>query len=310
MNKRRFAVFGSPIIHSFSPQIYHQLFINNKVDWKYNRILANNSKDVIKFIKEFKLYGCNITSPLKSSVIPYLSNMTPDAKKINAVNTILNCNDKLFGFNTDWKGVLNSFQNYYSKKNKKYNLNEKKILLIGAGNSASAVIYGIKTFFPKSNIDVINRNINSAKKLIKIYNSNYLTDKINSISLDQYDIIIITIPTPSEYLSEIKFPEKTILLFSNYTDLDYFEKIKKRDNCIIGNEWLKEQAISAFEYYYDYNEYNKKITLTSLQISKELNKLKNKTIFLTGFSGAGKTFIGEKIAKHLNRPFFDLDKMV
>ena len=308
---KRFAVFGSPIIHSFSPPIYHQLFLNNEINGKYNRILTDKSGDVIKYIKEFGLSGANITAPLKNLIIPHLSDISPDSKKINAINTILNYNNKLLGYNTDWNGVLNSLQNYYYLKNKKYDLNYKKILIIGAGNSAAAAIYGIKTFFPKSNIDIINRSIERAKKIAAIYNSNYISEKVNLISLNQYDVIIVTVPNPSEYLSDIQFSPQTILLYSNYTDLDYIKKIKQTNkHLIFGNEWLKEQAISAFEYYNNNNEYYKKVKLTTYKISREFNKLKNKTIFLTGFSGAGKTFIGEKIAKKMNRLFFDLDKKI
>jgi len=311
MKTKRFAVFGSPIIHSFSPQIFHHLFEKNNIDWKYNKILTNTPKDVIKFIEEFKLCGANITAPLKNSIIPYLTSITDDSKQINAVNTIIIHNDKLFGFNTDYEGVVIALLNYHFLNNKKFNLNEKKVLIIGAGNAASAAIYGIKKFFPYSDINIFNYNIESAKKLAINYNVNYLSEDFNYIPLKQYDLIIITIPNPEKHFINIDFPKKAILFFANYTDINYFKKLAaKKINLILGNEWLKEQAISAFEYYFGYENFCKKITVTSLQISKEFERIQNKSIFLTGFSGAGKTFIGEKIAKYLNRPFYDLDKMI
>jgi shikimate dehydrogenase len=312
MKRKRFAVFGSPIIHSFSPQIYQQLFNKNNVDWKYNRILTDNPETIIKFIKEFNLNGANITAPLKKTIIPYITNITADAKHIDAVNTIIKHNNSLLGFNTDWEGVLIALRDYYISKSIEFNLNDKNILVIGAGNAASAVFYGIKKTFPNSEIDILNRNIDKSRYLAKKYDLNYLnTHNINSILLEKYDVIIVTIPEPEKYFYKTEFFPRTLLFFANYSNYNYFDKLKQEHKKIIlGNEWLKHQAISAFEYFYGYDEYCKEIKLTPIRIKKEFNKLQNKTIFLTGFSGAGKTFIGKKIADALNRPFYDLDKMI
>ena len=316
---KRFAVFGSPIIHSFSPQVYAQLFANNCVYWKYKRILTDEPQNVIKFIKEFGLYGANITAPLKQKIIPFLDSITDDSTRIGAVNTILNHNDKLLGFNTDWEGVLSSLRNYYLATESIFDLNNKNILVIGSGNSAASVVYGIKTFFPDCNLNIFNRHKGKAKKLAERFKVNYLAaesifdlnNKNTMFSLEKYDIIIITIPNPRAYLADVVFSKNSVLFFANYTDLDYFNKLKKQNKKIIlGNEWLKEQAISASEYYFGYDGYCKKVELKISDIKKGLNELKNKNIVLTGFSGAGKTFIGNKIAKHFGRPFFDLDNMI
>ena len=316
---KRFAVFGSPIIHSFSPQIYSQLFANNNVNWSYKKILTDKPQNIIKLIKEFCLSGANITAPFKQNIIPFLDSITDDSTNISAVNTILNHNNKLLGFNTDWEGVLNSLRNYYLTKENTFNLNNKNILLIGSGNSAAAVIYGIKTFFPNCNLNIFNRHKNKARKLaehfkINYYNTGNIFDLYNEnvlIPLDKYDIIIITIPNPSIYLADMVFPKDSVLFFANYIDLDYFNKLKKQNKkLILGNEWLKEQANSAFEYYFGNDEYCKKSELSIKDIKKKLNNFKDKNIILTGFSGAGKTFIGNKIAKHFGKPFFDLDNMI
>ncbi|MCL2039229.1 MAG: hypothetical protein FWG85_02235 [Bacteroidetes bacterium] len=316
---KRFAVFGSPIIHSFSPQIYSQLFANNNVDWIYKRILTQHPQNVNKFIEEFALSGANLTAPFKQSIIPFLDSITNDSSNIGAVNTILKHNNKLLGFNTDWEGVLSSLRNYYLKKDIFFDLNNKNILLIGSGNSASSVIYGLKTFFPNCNVNIFNRHKEKAKKLAERFKINYydtenIFDLYNENAMfpfEKYDIIIITIPNPSIYLSDIIFPKNSILFFANYTDIDYFNKLKQTNkSLILGSKWLKEQAISVFEYYFANDEYCRKVKLTIKDISKELGILKDKNIILTGFSGAGKTFIGKQIAEHFSRRFYDLDKMI
>ena len=100
-HKKKYAVFGNPIAHSFSPQIYKKLFSNNNFPASYTRILTDTPQKIIHFINVFNLSGANITFPFKQSIIPLLDSIADDAKEIQSVNTIVNQNGKLLGFNTD-----------------------------------------------------------------------------------------------------------------------------------------------------------------------------------------------------------------
>ena len=315
-NFKKFAVCGKPIKHSISPIIFKQLFQNNNSKAHYSRILTANPKDAIYLFDQLNLSGMNVTAPLKHSIKKFCSSCTDDAEKIDAVNTIAKYNDKLLGFNTDWEGVL------LSLRNEKIDLNNQKILVIGAGNAAAAAIYGIKIFNPNSNISILNKSEHNANQLAKKFDVPFfVSEQPTTNQLANFDLIIITIPVAEKYLKNIDFNnigwnnidwnKDAILFFADYTSREYFDFLRAKNcNLILGEKWLENQAVSAFEYFYSNDEFCRKVEISEEMISNHLNNLKTTNIYLTGFSGSGKTFIGKELAKKLNRNFVDIDEII
>lgn len=130
-------IFGWPIEHTLSPLMHNTAFDALELDMRYIafRILPDDLKDAVKAIKALNLVGVNITVPHKEKVIPLLDSVDKEASFIGAVNTIVNSDGKLTGYNTDGKGFIDSL----SEAGVSYE--GKKILIIGAGGATRAISY-------------------------------------------------------------------------------------------------------------------------------------------------------------------------
>ena len=119
-------------------------------------------QNIISDVKEEKLDGVNVTVPFKKSVIPFLDELTPESKKTQSVNTIYFQEGKTIGHNTDIAGFELSI------KFLKYNVIDKKILILGAGGVVPSIIYSLQKM-KVSKILLSNRTINRAESLKNLF---------------------------------------------------------------------------------------------------------------------------------------------
>ncbi|MCI8704116.1 MAG: shikimate dehydrogenase [Anaerotignum sp.] len=123
----RYGLIGEKLGHSFSKTIHEQL-----ANYTYDLIpLSREELDV--FMKEKNFAALNVTIPYKETVIPYLDEINPHAKAIGAVNTIVNRNGRLCGYNTDFYGFR------YLLEQNNISVQGKKTLVLGRGGAAKAV---------------------------------------------------------------------------------------------------------------------------------------------------------------------------
>ena len=103
---KKYIVIGNPIEHSLSPELHNYWIKKNKIDAFYDKKLINeeNIKNIIDKIKKEEIHGINVTVPFKKLVIPFLDQLSPEAKKSQSVNTIYLENKKIIGHNTDIVG--------------------------------------------------------------------------------------------------------------------------------------------------------------------------------------------------------------
>ena len=96
-------LIGTPVEHSKSPAMYNHCFQKFGLDWAYLAfdIPQEKAGDAVQAIRTLGMRGANVTMPCKNAVIPYLDKLTPAAEAIQAVNTIVNENGTLVGYNTD-----------------------------------------------------------------------------------------------------------------------------------------------------------------------------------------------------------------
>jgi shikimate dehydrogenase len=144
----------------------------------------------IEGIRGLGIAGLNVTIPHKVSVMEYLDEIDPLAKKIGAVNTIVNDSGRLIGFNTDGVGYVTSLKETL----KENSLTTKSILIIGAGGAARAIYFSLLAEGVER-IDIANRTVENARHIIEAQTST----KSKSINLHEaetlvntYDIIINT----------------------------------------------------------------------------------------------------------------------
>lgn len=140
--KKIFGLLGKNINYSFSPQLHKEIFnflnCDCDCDYKIFDIKENEIKIIIEKIKKEEIQGINITIPYKQTVMKYLDEISENAEKIGAVNTVYKKNGKLIGENTDYWGFLKTLEKM------KINLQNKTVAVLGTGGSAKAVIQVIK----------------------------------------------------------------------------------------------------------------------------------------------------------------------
>jgi len=240
MNKL-FAVFGNPILHSKSPQLFNSVFENSHIDAYYTRIHVENCELITKTIRTLGIIGSNVTTPYKEEVIPLLDELSPEAEQIGAVNAIYNENGHLKGYNTDYLGVVRAIEEAG------IGIPGKQILVLGAGGAAKAVVYGLKEM--GASVLIANRTIGKSIAIADKYGCMAIDfDEIKEFS--DIDIVISTL-LPNVYLGDISWDKKTkLFLDANYRKSMLVEDfIRLNVKVVLGDRWLIHQAVAAFKIF-------------------------------------------------------------
>lgn len=173
-------IIGSPVDHSKSPYMHNLAFEKLGLDYAYMAfdIKEGSLKQGVDGLRTLNVRGFNITMPHKQEVMKYLDKIEEDAKLIGAVNTVLNDNGKLIGYNTDGKGFIKSLE----ERNIKYI--DKKIVIIGAGGAAKAIAIELALKGVKD-ILIVNRTLEKAEAISHTINKNIEGSESRSLVLDE-----------------------------------------------------------------------------------------------------------------------------
>ena len=128
------AVVANPIKHSISPFIHNSAFEATHTNGVYLawEVEATDLAETVANIRRYQMYGINLSMPYKEQVIPYLDQLSEEARLIGAVNTVVNREGTLIGYNTDGKGFFKSLPSF--------KISGKKMVLLGAGGAAKAIL--------------------------------------------------------------------------------------------------------------------------------------------------------------------------
>jgi len=161
---KKYLVIGNPIDHSLSPKIHNYWIKQNNINavYKKKKLDENDIEEIITEVKSGKIDGINVTVPFKKSVIPFLDGLTSLADEVNSVNTIYKKGDKVIGDKTDIGGFENSLRNI------NYNVQNKKVFILGAGGVVPSIIVALKKL-GVSKISLSNRTKEKAEDLKKFY---------------------------------------------------------------------------------------------------------------------------------------------
>ena len=161
---KQYLVIGNPIDHSLSPLLHNYWIKKNNIDGIYDKkkVSIDDLENLILQVRKKEINGMNITVPFKNKIIPYLDELSLEAKKTQSVNTVCFWEDKIIGHNTDIDGFELSI------KHLKYNIKNKKILILGAGGVVPSIIEAL-TRMNVSNISISNRTKNNAERLKDLY---------------------------------------------------------------------------------------------------------------------------------------------
>ena len=162
---KKFYVIGNPIDHSLSPKLHNFWFKKNKIEAIYEKKLLEEKEipKLLKSIRNSEINGVNVTVPFKNFVIPFLDDLSTEAKKTNSVNTICIEEDKVIGHNTDIVGFELALR-YVN-----YDVKRKKALIIGAGGVSPSIILALKNMGCE-NICLTNRTFEKAEKIKETFN--------------------------------------------------------------------------------------------------------------------------------------------
>ena len=287
----KYGCIGEKLGHSFSKDIHSRF-----APYEYE-LLELKPDEVGAFLEKKDFAGINVTIPYKETVIPYLDEISDEARQIGAVNTIVNRGGRLCGFNTDFFGMR-----CLLRKNG-FSLKEKKVLILGTGGTSKTAR---ALAFAEGARDVL-RVSRTAREGAVSY------EKAYSEHADA-DFLINTTPCgmfPNAGISPVDlegFPRLSGVLDAIYNPLKtrLFQEARKRGvPAACGLYMLVAQAVRAAEIFLDRPFPEEVIARVTEEIRKEKQNL-----VLIGMPASGKSTLGKLAAERLGRPFFDSDEEI
>lgn len=193
-----FAIFGDPVAHSRSPLMHNYVFSRLRFDGCYTRILLTDGSKLKETFFALGLSGANVTVPHKEAAFLACDEVRGFAKEVGVVNTLINENGKLVGYNTDADGFMFATKEFS---------NLKKILILGAGGTAKALF---RKFLQEGlEVEVLNR---SEGNLAYFKEFNATCHTWESFTLSSYDLVVNTtsaglkddhLPAPKEIIESV-----------------------------------------------------------------------------------------------------------
>ena len=247
---KKYLVIGNPISHSLSPELHNYWIKQNEIDAIYDKKKFNDNdlKNLILDVKKQTINGVNVTVPFKNKIIPYLDELSDEAKKTQAVNTIYLKEKKVIGHNTDIEGFENAI------KQINFDFDNKKIFILGAGGVVPSIIYA-STKMGASEIMISNRTEKKAKKIKDIFKNIKL---IEWGEIPDFDVIInatsLGLNKDDKLNLEFTNVVKNKLFYDviyNPSETDFLSTGKKLGNKYEnGKLMFIYQALSAFELWH------------------------------------------------------------
>ena len=287
----RYGLIGEKLGHSFSKDIHERI-----ADYTFDLIPL--SKEEFKtFMEKKEFTALNVTIPYKKDVIPYLDEMDEHAKAIGAVNTIVNRDGKLKGYNTDFTGFL------YMVKKHNVHMEGKKVLIIGNGG-ASAAIQAVVQHESAGSMVIVD---------VVPGNGAISYDEMFSSHLDA-EIIINTSPfgmyprignAPIDISMFHKCEAVLDVIYNPILTRLCFEAQEMDIKRVNGLEMLIAQAKQSVEFFLDKSIDDQIIDDIYQDMLRE-----RCNIVLIGMPSAGKTTIGKMLENRMQKEFIDLDDII
>ena len=285
-----YGLIGEKLGHSFSKIIHEKL-----ADYTYELCpLAKDELDAFMTAKQFK--AINVTIPYKQDVIPHCDVLDDSAKRIGVVNTIVNRDGKLFGYNTDFAGFL------YNLNAHGITLKDKKVMICGSGGTCKTVT-AVAEYMGAKEILVVSRS----KKENAVTYEECIRHKdvdvvVNASPKGMYPdngespLDLSNFPNCKAVVDVIYNPLKTRLL-------QQAEQLGMK--AVNGLEMLVAQAKFAVEHFLSTEIENDKIDQITLELLKQLTN-----IVLIGMPSSGKTLTGKALCKYIDKTVVDTDAVI
>jgi len=243
--KQLFTIFGNPVSHSMSPLMHNLSFQGLNYNGCYTRYQLEDGSQLRNKFFDLKIKGANITVPHKEEAFRACDELDTFAKKVGAVNTIVNRNGKLYGYNTDAPGFLKAIEGFKEAKS---------VLFLGAGGTAQATSVILRD--AGYDVTILNR---SAKRLERYQKDGFETYTFENFQAKPYDLVVNmtsagledeTLPCPQEILKSV-VPTATACVDVIYGKETPFLKLAKtyKRPTKDGSDMLLYQGVIAFQYF-------------------------------------------------------------
>lgn len=280
-------LLGEKLGHSYSPQIHAAL-----ADYTYS-LFEKQPGELADFLKSGTFTGLNVTIPYKKAVIPYLTELSPTAAKMGAVNTIVRRSDgSLIGHNTDYFG----FRTMVLASG--LSVSQKKCLVLGSGGASNTAVAVLEEM--GANVVVISRNGENNYNNISQHNDAAVI--VNATPVGMYPKVGVS-PVDLDLFPKL---EGVLDLIFNPARTQILLDAQMRGIVAMnGLLMLVAQAKESAEWFTGTTIDNSRI----LEIYRTL-KSSMENIVLIGMPGSGKSTVGAALAKALNRTFVDADEEI
>ena len=246
MMKKLFTIFGNPVSHSKSPLMHNLSFKGLNYDGCYIRYKLEDGTQLKNKFLELNITGANITVPHKEHAFNACDELDEFAQKVGAVNTIVNRDGKLYGYNTDAPGFLKAISEFK---------NIKKVLFLGAGGTAQSTSVVLRD--AGYEVTIINRSAGRLERYIKEEFSTFTFESF--VYNESYDLVVNmtsagleddSLPCPIEILKQV-LPSAKACVDVIYGQETPFLKLAKEYNKPTkdGSDMLLYQGVIAFQYF-------------------------------------------------------------
>ena len=287
----KYGLIGERLVHSFSKEVHGML-----ADYEYN--LCEIAKDELDgFMTRRNFKAINVTIPYKEAVIPYLSYISEEAKRIGSVNTIVNRGGSLYGYNTDFFGMKSQIDKM------RLSLKGKKTVILGTGGT-SKTAFAVAESLGADPIIKVSRSVkDGAISYEELYRDH--TDAkilINTTPVGMY---------PDNYSSPTDispFKELEGVVDAIYNPIRTKLVVEALERGIVaqgGLYMLVAQAVYASEIFLETKYTVERLT----KIYKKIRRRKE-NIVLIGMPASGKSTLANLLSKDLSRPVMDTDAMI
>lgn len=220
------------------------------VNFVYIPITTDDIEKAIAGVRGFNMLGNTVSMPHKQEVMKYLDEIDPVAKRIGAVNTVSNNNGVLTGYNSDWVGAMTALKEVTDIKG-------KKVILIGAGGAARAIVYGLVQ--EEAKVTIYNRTAERAKSLADDFGVEYGGTLLDLVKVSSYDIVINATSVGSlasgvdeSIVDEAFFRENTVAMdiVTVPAETKFLKKAKSNGSkYVYGYRMLIHQALFQMELF-------------------------------------------------------------
>ncbi len=244
---RVYGVAGDPVAHSLSPVMLNTAFRRENVNAVYLSLHAKTLDDLMACMRDIPINGVSVTMPYKEQIMKYLDKTDPLTAKIGACNTVVRAQDgKLYGFNTDIAGAVRPLE-------VRVRLQGARILVLGAGGSARAAVFGLKE--RGADVYILNRTARPAQKLAKQARAKAINRTL--LKKLEFDVIINATPAGMEGNRDPLPLSETEMKARYFFDMVYTpaetRMVKmarsKGLHVILGSEMFVQQGARQFEIW-------------------------------------------------------------